>query len=386
MDELLKKEILGGLSFFKEGMGTYGLIRDRYPRDKDLSSIASSGFALSAFAIGAHYGLMEETEARTLTLKILEGALKLNRDNGFFYHFYDMATAQQKPFAELSDIDSSLFFMGALVAAQYFGGAVKEAAYRLVDEAVWPIWVSTDTPFLYMGKRNGRFYSYWQDYAEQLMIYVLGAGARNPSYRLEKRFYDAFARPIGDYDGFTFVHSSLNGLFVYVFSQLFIDFRGRKDEKGYDWHDNSRKAVLADWSYCHQNVQGSQSYKKGWGLSACDGPDGYCGDYGCPPGINYKSDGTVAIYCAFAALPYVPREALKAIKNYYADPSLLSPYGLIDSFNLDRGWRADGVIGIDKGIELIGISDYLDEFVWSLLKKEERITEGLKALRIMEEE
>lgn len=382
MDEALEKEMRGGLSFFKEGMGADGLVRDRYPRDKDLSSIASSGFALAAFAIGAHYGLMEEQEARTLTNKILLGAAKLNKESGFFYHFYDMGSAQQKPFSELSDIDSCLFFMGCLVAANYFGGEVAEEAYRLVDEAVWPIWISLDTPYLYMGKRNGRFYSYWQDYAEQLMIYVLGAGAKNHDYRLNKSFYDLFARPIGSFDGYTFVHSSMNGLFVYVFSQLFIDFRNKKDEKGFDWHDNSRKAILADWSFCHQNVQGSLSYKKGWGLSACDGPDGYCGDYGCPPGMNYKSDGTVAIYCAFASLPFAPREAMRAIKYYDSEPSLASPYGLIDSYNLDRAWRDDGVIGIDKGIELIGISNYVDEFIWSLLKKEERILEGLAALKI----
>ena len=136
-----------------------------------------------------------------------------------------------------------------------------------------------------MGKRNGRFYSFWQDYAEQLMIYVLAAGAQNPSYRLSKSYYDAFARPIGSYDGLSFIHSAMNGLFVYFFSQNFIDFRRTKDARGVDWHDNSRKAILADWSFCTQNYQGSLSYQKGWGLSACDGPDGYCGDYGCQPGM-----------------------------------------------------------------------------------------------------
>jgi hypothetical protein len=385
MDELLEKEIRGGLAFFKEGMGAEGLIRDRYPRDKDLSSIASSGFALASFAIGAHYGFLDHEEARTLSLKIIEGASRLNKEGGFYYHFYDMGSAQQKPFSELSDIDSCLFYMGLLVSANYFGGTLAEEADRLVDEAVWPIWTSA-SPYLYMGKRNGRFYSYWQDYAEQLMIYVLAAGAQNPDYRLGKAYYDAFSRPIGSYDDLSFIHSAMNGLFVYFFSQNFIDFRGTKDAKGIDWHDNSRKAILADWSFCHYNYQNLQSYKKGWGLSACDGPDGYCGDYGCQPGMNYKSDGTVAIYCAFASLPFAKKEALAAIRYYFSEPSFLSPYGLIDSYNLDRGWRDDGVIGIDKGIELIGISNSLDEFVWSMLKNEKRILEGLAALKIKKED
>lgn len=385
MNELLEKEIKGGLSFFKEGMGKDGLVRDRYPRDKDLSSIASSGFALAAFAIGAHYRFLEEEEAKRLSLQIIDGASRLNKEGGFFYHFYDLGSGQQKPFSELSDIDSCLFYMGLLVSANYFGGSLAEKAYHLVDEAVWPIWTSA-SPFLYMGKRNGRFYSFWQDYAEQLMIYVLAAGAENPDYRLGKSYYDAFARPVGSYDGLSFIHSAMNGLFVYFFSQNFIDFRHTKDSRGIDWHDNSRKAILADWSFCTQNYQGSLSYKRGWGLSACDGPDGYCGDYGCQPGMNYKSDGTIAIYCAFASLPFAPKESLRAIESYFADGSFLSPYGLIDSFNLDRAWRDDGVIGIDKGIELVGISNYLDEFIWGLLAKEKRIVEGLSALKIKKED
>ena len=91
MNKLLEKEMAGGLAFFREGMGSEGLIRDRYPRDKDLSSIAASGFALTAFAIGAHYHFLEEAEAKRLTLAIIEGAEHLNKEGGFFYHFYDMA-------------------------------------------------------------------------------------------------------------------------------------------------------------------------------------------------------------------------------------------------------------------------------------------------------
>jgi len=248
-------ELMGGLAFFKEGIGAKGLVRDRWPRQSDLGSIASDGFALASFAIGAHYGLMEKEEARRLSLQILEGAFTLERDHGFFYHFSDLTTGEKKPWAELSDIDSALFFLGALTAGNYFGGEVEGKAHALVDEADWPYWVAPDRPQLFMGKAQGRFYAYWQDYAEQLMIYVLAAGAENPAQGLSDLFYKSFARPKGSYRGEEFVRSHTNGLFVYLYSQLFIDFRGKKDGAGTDWHENSRRAILADYAYCRDNAK-----------------------------------------------------------------------------------------------------------------------------------
>jgi hypothetical protein len=381
MREELKKELLGGLAFFRENQGKNALIRDRAPGNEDLSSIASNGFALSAFAIAAHYGLASEKAMRHEALKILDGVLVLPRDHGFFHHFYDMATATPKEWTEISNIDSALLYLGALTAGNYFGGECLKKAHALVDAADWSYWASPESRYLYMAKRKGTFYAYWQDYAEQLMIYVLAAGAENPDFRLPNRFYEDIAKPQVIYKGFSFIKSHTNGLFTHLYSQLYLPFQGKKDPSGINWDENTRNAIKAHLAFAKEDRLVHRSYQEGWGLSACDGPHGYSGDYGAFPGEG-KSDGTLAVYAAIACLPYEEEKALEALTSYYQDPKLIGPYGLKDSFNLDQDFYADGVIGIDKGIEIVAISDYLDQFVWKLLSQEERITRGFANLGI----
>lgn len=381
MIEEMKKELEGGLAFFLKNEGKDALIRDRAPGNPDLASIASDGFALSTFAIAAHYGLASEKAMRREALKVLDGVARLPKDHGFFHHFYDMATAEPKEWTEISNIDSALLYLGALTAGNYFGGECLKKAHALVDAADFSYWAAPESRYLYMAKRKGAFFAYWQDYAEQLMIYVLAAGAENPAYRLPNRFYEDIAKPRVIYKGYSFIKSHTNGLFTHLYSQLYIPFQGKKDSTGIDWDNNTRNAIKAHLAFIKEEKQVHRSYQEGWGLSACDGPQGYSGDYGAFPGEG-KSDGTIATYAAIACLPYEKEAALAALLSYSKDPKLHCDYGLKDSFNLDVGWVADGVIGIDKGIEMVAISDYLDQFVWQTLAKERRITQGLVNLGI----
>jgi len=71
MIEEMRRELEGGLAFFLHNEGKNALIRDRAPGNPDLASIASDGFALSAFAIAAHYGLASEKTMRREALKVL---------------------------------------------------------------------------------------------------------------------------------------------------------------------------------------------------------------------------------------------------------------------------------------------------------------------------
>ena len=63
-----------------------------------------------------------------------------------------------------------------------------------------------------------------------------------------------------------------------------MDFRGLVDEKGVNWFDNSINATLAAYTYAQDMSKDYKTLGKyNWGMTACDGPDGYSGLYGSAP-------------------------------------------------------------------------------------------------------
>lgn len=115
---------------------SYGLILDSTV-NPDMASIASVGFGMGAVVIGVHrkWITWEEGEERAFgTLRTMNTGVE--NIHGFYYHFLDMNTGTRYNKSELSIIDTALFVMGALCAAQYFKGRVLdefEQIYRRID-------------------------------------------------------------------------------------------------------------------------------------------------------------------------------------------------------------------------------------------------------------
>ena len=74
--------------------GAYGLVRDRYPGAKNVSSIAATGFALAAIPYGAEKGWITEEEGRERAEGTMDTLLSLEHKEGFFYHFINMINGQ----------------------------------------------------------------------------------------------------------------------------------------------------------------------------------------------------------------------------------------------------------------------------------------------------
>ena len=75
------------------------------------------------------------------------------------------------------------------------------------------------------------------------------------------------------------------------------------------------------------------------------------------------------------------------MEYYYNNFSKLwGKYGLIDGYNLENSkpWFAKEYIGIDKGISLIMIENYLNGTIWKLFMKNNYIQKGLKILEFSE--
>ena len=75
---------------------------------------------------------------------------------------------------------------------------------------------------------------------------------------------------------------------------------------------------------------------------------------------------------------------MKALENFYNHyPKLWGRYGFIDGYNLENGqWYSKEVIGIDKGISMMMIENYLSQLLWKQFMKNEFVQKGLKILNI----
>lgn len=397
LDQVLNEEAYNCFRFFfeqvntDEASGGYGLIRDRYPGNPNLSSIASVGFGLTAILIGIENNWIPYEEGYTRVLKTLETFETLDHFHGFYYHFLNINTGEKASGSEISTIDTAIFINGALFAGEYFGGEIKEKAEELYKRIEWNKFVDENRKMFYMSYRPEKgFEGHWDFYAEQLMLYVLGAGS--PTDPIDPELYYSFIRKEDKYrEEKPFIHSWFNSLFTYQYSHGWIDFRNTKDREGVNWFDNSITASKVHYLYTRNNSERYKTFTTdAWGVTACDGPTGYNGLYGViPSGYDNKAhytDGTVAPYGAIASLVFTEEESKKAVKYYGELEKLSGEYGFTSGFNLDfngQEWYASDVIGIDKGITLIMIQNYQDEFVWRTFMENQFVKEGMERLKII---
>ncbi len=376
------------------GSPGYGLTRDRAPGHKDISSIASVGFGLSALVIGAERGYVPYDKAFERALATLNTLLyNTEHINGFFYHFLNINNGKRALNSEISVIDTAIAVNGAFVAGEYFGGKIREKAYRLYKRINWQWYTDPLRDQFYMGYTPEHGFSGWWDfYAEQIMLYVLGAGS--PTYKVSGDMFYKFIRHTTRYkDGEPFINSWHGSIFTYQFSHAWIDLRDKRDKWGIDWWANSVNAVKANKKYCIDMGKYFKTlHSNSWGLTPCDGPSGYKGRYGAAPcdtanKENYV-DGTVPPAGILGSIVFSPQDALEAMEYLYENhPELWSVYGFKDAYNLDvsPAWYADDVIGIDKGISLLMIENYRTGLIWEYFMRNPFVQNGMKEIGLREE-
>lgn len=394
LETIIAYEMRGAFDFFWEQANTdpaspgYGLVRDRHPGSPGIASIASVGFALTAYPIGVEKGYITYEQAYERTDKTLDTLLGMERTEGFFYHFVDMQTGKRAWQSEVSNIDTAILMMGVLSAGQYFGGAIQTKADQLYRDVNWPWFVDESRQMFYMSYRPEKgFEGHWDFYAEQLMLYVLAAGS--PTHPTDDRPYYTFIRHQAKYgQGQPFIHSWFGSLFTHQYSHAWLDFRNTQDKQGTDWFENSVLATQAQYEFA---VNMDEKYltlgPNAWGLSASDGPDGYSGLYGGPPsGYDnraHRVDDTIPPYAAIASILFLPNETAQAMQNYYSIEALRGRYGFVSAYNLSKNWYSRDVIGIDKGVSLLMLANYENDLVYTIAMQNEHLRAGLERLAIL---
>lgn len=398
-------------------------IPDRWPNHQ-FSSIAATGFGLSAYIVGAERGFVTRSEAADRTLKTLQVLWELPQNDsyqgssgyrGFYYHFLDKNNAKRFKDTELSTIDTGLLMAGVLAAMSYYDRPEEEGIRKLADQIYRRVeynWMLNPENRISMGWRpeRGFIHSDWQGYNEAMILLIQALGS--PDYSVDDELWEQWC---STYDWRTYQGQEMinfGPLFGHQYSHIFIDFRNILDKyttiKGIDYFENSRRATLANRAYCIENPQGFQGYhKNSWGLSACDGPaddlrkakmsaaqkqyelskfGGYSARGASAKYLN--DDGTLTPTAVGGSIPFAPEECISTLRYFWEThyEHLVDEHGFKDAFNLNttfegqrpQGWFAEDKLGIDQGAILLMIANYKDGIIWNQLKKNPYIIRGLK--------
>lgn len=394
IDELIERERKLSFNFFYDNFSrepsTFGLTHDMYPTIHNDCSVAASGYMLAAMAVGADFGYISKKEGEDICLKTLKTFKKLERREGFYYHFYDMYSGKRTRNSELSNIDTALFLAGALTAGGYFGGEILGLAREIAKEVNWEFFYDKKRKYFYLAEFDDKgLVGNWDVYAEQLIMYFLAAAYEKGKDIAEEAYY-SFNRMRGEYGGHKFVYGWFGSIFIHQFSHAFLDFKDTRDKNGDNWFDNTVEATLANRQFCIDNSDKFKGYgKTSWGLTSCLTVTGYRGHLGTPPSGNNNTEhiveGTVAPCGALGSFPFTPKESGAALEHYYSEPKLVGKYGLYDAYNSDENWFSDGYIGIDKGITLLMLANYEKQTVWRSFCSLPEIKQAFTALRFKKE-
>ena len=409
---LMERELKGCFDFFWEEWNddpkspTYGMSNGDYVGLYKYSPIPieHQGFYFTAIIIGVERGWISREEGEKRILITLNTLKDLKRVKGFWYHFIDPDTGKRgwkdSHNIELSNASTGTMLLGALAAAEYFGGEVEKLTYELYSTMDWK-WF-TKHPYLACypedlpknvphGINKEGMFGGWSAYSEHIFLYILAAGAPREEFSTGADSYYAMKTYKGSYKDDEFIFCGTGAAFTYQWTHAFIDFRNLRDKLDRDWFANSRHAALAARQYAIDNADRIKGLgPNSWGMSACISPStGYSGAYGSYPiGAGYKllEDGTVAPYGALSFLPFTPQESKAALEHMYNIPGLVGKYGLYDAYsyvtkaNGDLPWIGKSYLGIDKGLVLLMFENYSTQLIWKLLHQNKSIQKGLKRL------
>jgi hypothetical protein len=371
-DQLLEEiEKAGFLYFWEQSDSSTGQVKDRALAagndTRTVSSIAATGFGLTALCIGAQRGYQPSTDiadrVRT-TLSFLLNQLQPQGQNGFFFHFVDMTTGSRAFTSEVSSIDTAILLCGVLTCREYFSrdAQIPNLATQIYANVNFA-WMLNGGTTLSMGwtPETGFLPTRWDTYSELMMLYLLAIAS--PTNPIPASSWAAWSRPAFTYQGMTYISSGAP-LFTHQYSHAWFDFRNKKDAFA-DYFQNSVTATMAHRLFCLSLAPQFADYGNDlWGISSSDSVNGYVA-WGGPPALG-PIDGTVVPCATAGSLPFDSAQTihvLRWIRGHY--PQAWQRYGFVDAFNPLTAWYDPDVIGIDVGISVLMAENQRTQLVWN---------------------
>src|SRR5437667_514292 len=258
-DDQLMEEIekAGFLFFWEQADPMTGQVKDRALAGgndaRTVSSIAATGFGLAALCIGDQRGYRPHADILTrvqVTLNFVADTLQPLGQNGFCFHFVDMGTGARAFTSEVSSIDTAILLCGVLTCRRYFADATVDGLATQIYGSVNFDWMLNGGQTLSMGwtTENGFISGRWDHYSELMMLYLLAIGAPNPTFAIPATSWNAWTRPVIQYQGLSYVAGS-DPLFVHQYSHAWFDLRNKKDALT-NYFQNSITATQAHRLFC----------------------------------------------------------------------------------------------------------------------------------------
>jgi hypothetical protein len=356
------------LYFWEQASPTTGQVKDHaLAAGNDastVSSIAATGFGLTALCIADQRGYMASSDIVTRVQATLSFLLQMTNENGFFYHFVDMNTGQRAYDSEVSSIDTAILMCGILTCRQHFQDQqIADMATQLYQQVNWPWMLNGGTTFSQgWTPESGFLTTRWDTYSELMMLYLLAIGSTvNP---VPASSWNAFSRPVLTYQGLTYITNLTAPLFIHQYSHAWFDFRNKQDAYA-NYFNNSITATKAHMLFCLSLASQFSDYSNSlWGITSSDSVNGYVA-WGGPPLIG-PIDGSVVPCATGGSLPFMSAGCIAVLRNIKsAFPNSWQMYGFIDAFNPLTGWYDVDVVGINLGITMLMAENQRSAFVWN---------------------
>lgn len=349
-----------------------------------VSSIAATGFGLSALAVAHDRNYQDARQLQERTRRTLQFLCdRAEQERGFFYHFMDSSTGKRVWSSEASSIDTAWLLCGVLHCRQYWDDSrIRGLASELLNRADWQ-WMLNNSETISHGWTPERgFLSYrWDTYAELLAMYLLAMGSER--HAIPAGCWDAWKRPMRNYRGVFFMDAG-TPLFVHQYSHAWFDFRGRVDRYA-NYFANSQRATQAHRNYCLQLSNKYPWYGPNlWGVTASDSRAGYR-DWGHP---GHPPDGSLVPCAAGGSIVFLPEACgavLQTMFDRYGD-QIWTKFGFVDAFHPKEGWVNPDVIGIDLGIMLLMAENARTGSVWNSVMSSPEAQRGMQSagLRLLQ--
>lgn len=383
-DQLLEEITRTGFQYFwDQADPSTGQVKDRALAagndNHTVSSIAATGFGLTALCIGDQRGYRPTAEIITrvrATLSFLLNQLQPLGKNGFFFHFVDMTTGARAFSSEVSSIDTGLLLCGVLMCREYFADAQIQTLATQIYNNVDFNWMLNGGTTLDHGwtPENGFIPYRWDSYSELMLVYLLAMGS--PTHPIPTSSWAAWSRPTYTYQGITYISAGAP-LFTHQFSHAWFDFRAKKDAYA-NYFLNSINATMAHRLFCISLGNQFPDYSADlWGISASDSANNGYVAWGGPPAVG-PIDGSIVPCAPAGSLPFARTQTihvLRWIRGHY--PRAWQTYGYVDAFNPLTGWYDPDVIGLDTGISVLMAENFRTGMVWNTFMRDPAAQTGM---------
>jgi hypothetical protein len=370
------------LFFWEQANAKTGQVEDRGAADggplKNASSVAATGFGLTALCIAAKREWQNPTAVRDRVRATLSFTLKnVQQERGFLYHFVDGDTGKRIWKCEVSPIDTCLFLCGAMTCRGFFDDKeIQQTATELYERVDWN-WMLNGGQALAMGwhPEDGFIKARWDVYSELMMMYLLGMAS--PKHALAASAWDSWKRPQYEFQGVGYIGSPAP-LFVHQYTHAWFNFRGKHDKYG-DYFANSIVATKIHKLWCRELASKFPDYTENlWGITASDSEHGYTA-WGGPPQMG-NIDGSIVPCAAGGSLPFLPKECFDVLQNIREKfgKRAWKRYGFVDAFNPLSNWNNPDVLGIDAGITVLMAENARTGFVWEQFAKNPEVAKGFE--------